>query len=357
MDPEARRPAQGVRTSFPRGREPMAEPGASMPLSPSADREKDMGIDDDKVLGDGTRGRGGLQGENRAPQSAAWARTRAAVAFLGLSVVVAAIALALPAYAHHEAVLGPHSASVIGASGYAGVQCFTKRTAPTEAAQETSLLFSGGIRPFPQLPVSFNLTLPVSVASGETTQAGFENALVSARYRLDLASLQRAFGKDDNYLMFLGGIELPTGNMDQPLGKAPVNALLGMMASFERGAWAAMGFVLGRLEGTNGDGFQKGHEVLMGGGLAYTPVDDSDWMWSFQLGSSYELGLAAHDRGVGEARSGYQRVMLTPAFVARVSPKIQLLGYASFPIQQRTWNDDDRVLWRFGAGMAYFFAE
>lgn len=267
-----------------------------------------------------------------------------------LAVVVSSRA----AWAHHEAVLGPQSAAVMDGSGYAALQIFTKRTASPEEPQETSMLLSGGVTPFSDLPVSFNLTLPVSIACCREERMGLENILVSSRFRLNLTDLQRAFGKDGNYVMFFVGVELPTGSMDQPLGKAPTNALLGLMSSLERGPWAALGFVLTRQEGTNAEGLRKGHELFAGAGLAYTPIETEKHMMSFQIGASYEVGLT--NRLSGEpSQGGFQRLMFTPATVMGVHPKVQLLGYGGLPLRQSAMQAEDRMHWRLGVGVSYFF--
>ncbi|MGC4066459.1 MAG: hypothetical protein QM784_17865 [Polyangiaceae bacterium] len=261
--------------------------------------------------------------------------------------------IASHAEAHHEAVLGPQSATAIDGSAFVAVQLFTKRSDSSAAPQETSLLVSGGIKPVVGLPLSLSITLPMSMSSGERTRVGLENVILSGRWRFELESLQRTFGKEDNFILLISGLELPTGSMDQAFGRAPMNFLWGLMSSVEWSTWSAMGFALTRIEGENGEGIRKGHELLSGAGLALTPLETERLMISGQFGVSYEVGLATHSPD--ETTSGdYQRIMVTPATVIGIGRRVQLLGYGAIPASQHVSRAEDRNLWRAGLGVAYF---
>ena len=122
-----------------------------------------------------------------------------------------------PAYAHHEAIFGPQSSAVLSAGRFASAQVFTRDTGTTEERmRQTTTVFSAGMQPFKR-PVSVAVVVPLSFvdnASGGGTRSGFEDALVSVRYRAESEPFTEALGMEETYFMGVGGIELPTGTLE-----------------------------------------------------------------------------------------------------------------------------------------------
>jgi hypothetical protein len=269
--------------------------------------------------------------------------------------MLAACTVTRHASAHHEAIFGPQSSLVLSAPGFVSVQGFTKNLGTAgQTSQETTFVLSGGVTPFSSLPVSFALTLPASVVSdGGNVRKGFENAVFGVRYRLDFQDLQRRWGKDGNFAMAIGAVEPPTGTMDYSAFRGPFNYLAGVIVSLERGVFGTSFFSLYRREGPDSLGDKKGDEVILGGGVAYTPLDHPGRMLSFQLGMSEENHRRSVLAGQTVADSGGYEWMLTPAIVCSPHPHLQLFGLFSFPLSEGMRDETERSRWRAGLGIVY----
>lgn len=278
-------------------------------------------------------------------------RTAIAVAFMFVEVPGAS--------AHHEAIFGPQSSLLISQRGFASLQAFSKRQGPAGArSQDTTLLLSLGYEPFETVPLSFVITVPAAyeLEAGGGGHAGLEDVLFGGRYRLDLTGLQSAFGSEGNFVILMGAVELPTGTLHRdPFDRSP-SALAAIFGSVERRRFSAMAFLFGSRHGADGDGSRDGHELFVGGGLAYTPIDEENRLLSVQLGLSYEHLFSAREGGsVVEATRGGQ-LMLSPTTVLGLTEHWQLFALASFPAVQSRQDEAMRDLWRIGVGVIYAFS-
>jgi len=280
-------------------------------------------------------------------------RVTTTIASLAIALVV--VTAASSASAHHEAIFGPQSSLVLSAPGFVSTQVFTKNLGTSgQTSQETTFVLSAGVSPFRTLPVSFALTLPASlVRDGGQTRKGLENAVLGVRYRFDFEELQRRWGKDGNSVTAIGGVEPPTGTMDYKALRGPFNYIAAAITSFEAGVFGTSFFTLYRREGADSSGDKKGDELIFGGGVAYTPLDEPGRMLSFQLGMSLENHRRSVVAGQTFSASGGYEWVLTPAIVGRPHPHFQLFGLFSLPLSEGMRDVAERSRWRAGFGVVY----
>jgi hypothetical protein len=252
-----------------------------------------------------------------------------------------AVVLVTPsAYAHHEAIFGPQSSLVLSAPGFLSAQVFSRRK--KDGVQETTGLVSAGVRPFSSLPISFSLIVPATYSN--QPRFSMEDSIVGARYRFDLDALNRATGKDGNFLLGMAALELPTGNTDHPAFDGPLNALGAALASGEVGAFSGILYGFFKQNGP------KGADVFSGAGFAWTPWDDpaTERLISFQLGLSFERRLPR------AGTDGVSRLMAHPTIVWGPGSDLLVFGVVSLPITQRG-NPEEQDSYRFGGGVMFLF--
>ena len=266
------------------------------------------------------------------------------------------VASARSARAHHEAIFGPQSSLFLSAPGYVSAQAFSRRLGTTRRTQETTALVSGGISPFRTVPLSFTLIVPASRIDGtDTTTTGLEDIVAGARYRLDLDALVRRFDAEGNFLMAMGAVELPTGNVDHDAFDGPLDYMGAALGSVERPPFSALAYVFARRNGTDGDR-HTGDNLFAGGGFAYTPWDDpaTEKLVSFQLGLSYEMYFRDTVAGVDQETGG-RGILAHPTIVWGPGGQILVFGLVTLPITQRYRDEAQEERWRVGAGVMYLF--
>jgi hypothetical protein len=252
---------------------------------------------------------------------------------------------AIPARAHHEAIFGPQSSLVMSAPAFISTQVFSRRLETQR--QETTLVLSGSITPVAEVPLSLTAIVPYSVidGAGQPSRAAFEDSILGARYRFDLSPLQAATGKEGNFLLGMGAVELPTGSMDHASFSGPVGSLAALLWSGEVGAFSAIAYGFYRHPGDASDA--RPETLFLGGGVAWTPIDDpvSERIFSLQLGYSHERSFST---SVATAQ------VLHPTIV--FAPVKHLLGFAvvSIPVSHDgTIGEQDQ--WRIGGGAVFLF--
>ena len=270
---------------------------------------------------------------------------------------VVTLSIALPAQAHHEAIFGPQSSAVLSADRFASAQIFTRETGPAgDRRRQTTTVFSAGMQPF-RRPLSVALVVPVSfVGSTSTTPArtGVEDALISARYRIEPAAFTRALGLDESYVMGVGGIELPTGTFDHNFGKGTVGAIAAGLINVERRPFSAIGYAYYHHAGVY-KGTRESRNVFVGGGAAWTPIDDlqTGRLVSFQVGLSQERTFAQEQNFLPLPNSGGSGVFLHQGVVWGANEHVQLFGLLSIPVSQEWKSIDDQQRFRLGAGAIF----
>jgi hypothetical protein len=260
--------------------------------------------------------------------------------------------VATNAAAHHEAIFGPQSALVMSAEGYVTLQTFTRQTGPrTDRRQETTTVLSAGATPFKRQPLSFSVILPFStLSSAGASRTGLENALFGVRYRMDLPAVTAAMGGRESFALVVGGLELPSGTLDHEFGEGAFAAIVAALMSVEKGQFSAIGYAFYRRPGTH-DRVREGSNVFAGGGLAWTPVDADDRLFSLQLGLSHETTDGERLNGVSVPQTGGSGFLAHPTVLFGPSQRVLFFGQTTLPVQQN-WDDPaDRERFRVGGGV------
>ena len=271
--------------------------------------------------------------------------------------IVIAFGMVVPAEAHHEAIFGPQSSAVLSADRFASAQVFTRETGPrSNRKRQTTTVFSAGMQPF-RRPLSVALVVPVSFVGGTSTapgRTGVEDALISARYRLEPASFTRALGLDESYFMGVGGVELPTGTFDHDFGKGAVGAIAAGLMNVEKRPFSAIGYAYYHHAGVY-KGTRENRNVFVGGGAAWTPIDDLDTgrLVSFQVGVSHERTFAQEQNFSPLPNSGGSGVFLHQGVVWGANEHVQLFGLLSLPVSQQWRSTEDQQRFRLGAGAIF----
>src|ERR1700730_13258526 len=168
-----------------------------------------------------------------------------------LSVVVLALVSATPAFAHHEAMFGPQSAAVLSPGIFLSAQVFDKETGKDDQKRrETTTVYSVGFKPVKKQPLSIAFVLPVTFASGVAAPStpgsvnrGFEDSVPTGRYRIDAPGTASSLRLDQLYVMGVGDLEMPTGNIDHPFAKGAFGEIAAGLFSIEKRAIPALLYV------------------------------------------------------------------------------------------------------------------
>ena len=269
----------------------------------------------------------------------------------------AALALALlsasAAHAHHEAIFGPQSSAVLSASRFASGQVFTREVGSEEdAVRQTTAVFSAGREVRQRLSVA--LVLPVTFAGqpgGAGMRTGFEDALVSLRYRAEPSGFTEAAGLDESYFMVVGGIELPTGTLDHRFGRGAPGAIGAALIGVEKRPFSAIGYGYYHHTGAYRGARESGN-VFTGAGAAWTPIDDTRTgrLFSVQVGLSHERTFAQETEGANLLDSGGSGVFVHQGLVWGLNARVQVFGLLSLPVTQEWRAPQDRQRFRLGAG-------
>ena len=277
----------------------------------------------------------------------------------GLCLIVAAIALAPTASAHHEAIFGPQSSLLYSSERFVSVQAFTRQLGTSsQRTQETTGVLSGGFNLVKGVPLAFTAILPYSsineLDAGSST-SGFEDSILGLRYRYDLAGLIEKWNREGNFILGMAGVEIPSGVIDHKAWNAPFDYLGGVLGSLERGRWSGIGYAYYRYNALYRSGTNKGNNLFLGGGLAFTPNEDIETgkLISYQLGWSYERYFKDAISGVRDPQTGGEEVLFHPTIVYSPGRGLLFFGLVSIPV----WRDFHDTLaqdrFRVGTGVVY----
>lgn len=284
----------------------------------------------------------------------------------GAAKLLFAVFMSLPslfshtAEAHHEAIFGPQSSLAFSGPGYLSSQLFSRNVGePGDKVQETTGVLSGAYSPFSAIPLSFNVIQPFSYIRSvdrRTSQTGLEDTIVGARYRYNIESLQQRFDREGNFLIVTGGLELPTGSIDHDPFDGPLDAVVGVLGSVEKGALSAIAYGFYRYNGSR-DGSKDGDNFILGTGAAWTPLDDAarGRLVSFQLGLSYESYARDQEVGARLDDTGGWGLLIHPTIVWGPSEDWLTFALVSIPLTQSYRHPAQEEHWRVGFGVTYFF--
>ena len=279
-----------------------------------------------------------------------------------VAAVILVSTYAAPAYAHHEAMFGPQSSAVLSPGIFLSALVFDKETGTGGfKRRETTTVYSVGFKPVKKRPLSIAFALPITFANGAADPGapggatrGFEDTVVSARYRINANSLASSLGLDQSYAMAVGGLEMPTGTFDHPFGKGAFGQIAAGLFSVEKRPIAAIGYVYYHRRGVY-NGTRDSGNTFAGGGVAYTPIDDEEKgkLFSLQLGVSYERTFASEENGFLVADSGSSGVFIHPGIVFGITASVQVFGLISLPLTQEYNSIVDRQRFRVGTGIIW----
>jgi hypothetical protein len=283
----------------------------------------------------------------------------------GVRLAILALLLPTTVYAHHEAMFGPQSSAVLSPGIFISAQLFDKEEGKDDQERrETTTVYSVGVTPVKGKPLSIAFVLPMTFASGVpdpstpgSASHGFEDTLLSARYRVDAKGLASSWGLDQTYVMGVGGLEMPTGTIDHPFGEGAFGQIVAGLFSVEKRPVAAIAYAYYHHRGEH-NGLRDSGNMFAGTGVAYTPIDDEarGKLFSLQLGLSYEQTFASEINGVPQADSGASGIFLHPGVVFSATPSVQFFGLVSLPLAQQ-WNSVvDRQRFRLGTGVIWILA-
>lgn len=281
----------------------------------------------------------------------------------------ALLLVATNAHAHHEALFGPQSSLAVESPAFFSFQSHVHATGRGASyVTETTYLTSAGFAPVGGVPLSINVVQPFTYQYANTpggdqigpnTSCGGcfrrENVLLGASYRIDFPGLARALGKDGNFALVSASIEPPTGAKDYPAFHGPVNGIVAAMTGIEWKSLSAVALGYFRRNSRDGNGAKKGDNALVAVGVAFTPVDEDDRMFSLQLG----FGAEIHARDVASGRTvddtGGVVWLLSPTVVWSPMHGLRLFSLVSLPVHQQPRNEASEDRFRLGLGLIYAF--
>lgn len=287
---------------------------------------------------------------------------------LAAAAGLAVVSSSFPAAAHHEALFGPQSSLAVESEGFVSLQAHEHVFgAGSTYDQETAYIVSGGVSPFRAIPWSFTLVQTYTYENARTPQGeqtgpqsscggcvARENLLLGTSYRFDLTGLQRATGKDGNFVLLSVALEPPTGEKDYAPLHGQTNAIVAAMAGLEWSHFATVALGYYRLNTTDDARSKKGNNWLAGLGFAYTPVDERARMLSVQMGLAAEVHDADVAGGASLVSGGWE-VLASPTAVWMPAARTRFFLSVSLPVAQGYRADYQVDHWRAGAGVIYSF--
>src|SRR5215471_5572826 len=243
-------------------------------------------------------------------------------------ITAAILFVPVAAVAHHEAMFGPQSSSVLSPGFFLSAQIFDRENGLNGVKhRETTTVFSAGLRPFKTSPLSLAFVAPITRESfsGLPTTTRFEDPLISARYRFNAPGIANALGVQESYVMAVGGVEVPLGDKDHPSGHGPVGEIAAGLFSIEKRPIAGIAYAYYHHTGQYDNGTRQSGNMFTGTGIAYTPIDNDaeGRLFSLQLGMSYERTFAVEELGRPLPDSGSSGVFLHPGIVFSTNPHLQ----------------------------------
>jgi hypothetical protein len=127
------------------------------------------------------------------------------------------------------------------------------------------------------------------------------------------------------------------------------------LASVEAGAFSGIGYGFWRHNGSAAGG-HIGDNLFLGGGVAWTPLDDRTRgrLFSLQLGYSHEEYERTTVAGTEVALSGGRMDVVHPTVVGGLGSWLAFI-VTSVPVHTEMRSDAQRDLWRAGVGLVYLF--
>jgi hypothetical protein len=167
---------------------------------------------------------------------------------------------------------------------------------------------------------------------------------------MDLPGVNAAIGGRESFAMVVGGVELPSGTLDHPFADGAFAGVLAGLMSVEKGQFSVIGYGAHRRPGTH-HGAREGSNLFLGGGVAWTPVDEEARIFSLQLGVSHETTFDERLNGAPLPQTGGSGLFAHPTVLLGRSQRVLFFGQTALAMHQ-DWDDvADRERFRVGAGV------
>lgn len=240
----------------------------------------------------------------------------------GFVVLLLGISITPSVFAHHEAIFGPQSTTLISSRRFLSTQYYYLQKGRAPALEERShvgVLTAGT----PLVSgLSLSLTLPFegerdSLGQGEK---GMQDIVVGIRYEL--------YSGQDDSAMAVFTLEPPTGNLEHDaLGVGG-----GLIYRREWSHWSAVAYGLARTENSFDAGEKRGNRLFLGGGVAY---ERHDLPFSPQLGFSLEHTGERIEGETAIPESGTTALLLHPTLLRSFRKEsLQMFLVVSLPVAQ-----------------------
>jgi len=259
-----------------------------------------------------------------------------------LVLVLTGLSVAPSAFAHHEAIFGPQSTTLISSRRFLSTQYYYLRKGRAPAPSERSnvgVLTAGA-------PLgkrwSLSLTLPFEGERNNSGAgaAGVQDVVVGVRFF--------PYSGPDDSLMAVLTLEPPTGNLEHDaLGVGG-----GALYRRERGHWSAVSYGLARTEHSFDAGERRGDRLFLGGGVAY---EHHGLPFSPQLGFSWEQTGRRKEVGARVPGSNTAAFLLHPTLIRTFrNEAVQAFFVVSVPVAQSSGSDGWQGF-RIAAGLVWNF--
>ncbi len=245
-------------------------------------------------------------------------RRRTCLRRFGLLVVT--LLWAGMAQAHHEAIFGPQSSTLLSKKRYVSMQYYSiqkGRSSDSESSSHVGVLSAGTSL---GRHLSAAATLPVeSERENRESATGVQDAVLALRYIPEMTGNQLLVG--------VFTVEPPTGTLEHKAVGWGGGALYGK----EWAHWSAIAYTLGRTESSLEEGEKRGNRLFLGGGVAY---ERKGLPFSPQLGLSWERTGATREGGRALADSRSSAIMLHPTLMREFGKSLQAFIAVSAPVVQ-----------------------
>ena len=256
--------------------------------------------------------------------------------------VAASIFVSGPVYAHHEAIFGPQSATMISRSRFVSAQYYRTNEGQQPAAQTRSDIgvLTVGLPVGEQWSISATLPAESVRSEGQPSMTGTQDIVFAVRRRFDLWSGGSVLG--------VATAEPPTtGNLEH----RAVGVGGGALYMREWTNFSAVAYALGRTENSLEQGERRGNRLFVGSGIAY---EREGLPSGPQIGVSWEMTGRSTEGGASVSGSESSVIFVHPTIVFDVTPSAQVFTAVSLPVAQ--WSGDEGwQRWRFATGLIWSF--
>ena len=257
-----------------------------------------------------------------------------------LGAVLWAMFLVPRVHAHHEAIFGPQSSTLVTRKRFVSTQYYFVNEGRTPSARSRSHIgvLSVGTSVSEQWSVTATVPFEAERASDEEA-TGVQDLVLGIRYSPAL--------QGDESLMAVLTIEPPTGTLEhRALGIGG-----GLIFGNEWGRWSVITYGLGRTESSLDEGEKRGNRLFLGGGLAY---ERRSLPFSPQLGVSWERTGRRREEGRLVPGSNSSALMVHPTLSKTFHDSLQTFLVVSLPLAQRS-GDEGWQRFRIAVGMVWEF--